>query len=226
MAVGHNQTPYPRCCFWQCQPWCSGLASRMLRLWPSSLPQFLARMMNIEKYNAISASIDNTASRAFNMACYPPAKDLPSDKWTSCLKYGRERSVVSSEIMERSRLGEASREARYHCRKQFIIFKDKFAAHFTGQFYCSCIYITKLCGLELATISITFLVINSTLQLGACILCRRQFSGVEPRMFAPLWRTKISPDFTFSPAVALTPSLFDTESRPNFVEPPAFRCAI
>ncbi|NMC51722.1 type IV secretion system DNA-binding domain-containing protein [Candidatus Kuenenbacteria bacterium] len=74
-------------------------------------------VMNIEKYNAyIRLLIDNTASRAFNMACYPPAEgDLAlagKIKELSRLKYGRERSVVSSEIMEHSRLGEASREAR------------------------------------------------------------------------------------------------------------------
>ena len=74
-------------------------------------------VMNIEKYNAyIRLLIGNTAARAFNMACYPPAPGDPALaeklKELSRLRYGRERSLVTAEILESSRLGEAAKEAR------------------------------------------------------------------------------------------------------------------
>ncbi|HOZ36381.1 MAG TPA: type IV secretion system DNA-binding domain-containing protein [bacterium] len=73
-------------------------------------------VMNVEKYSAyLRLLIDNTASRAFNMACYPPATgDLAlasKIKELSRLKYGRPRASVAAEIMENSRLGGATREA-------------------------------------------------------------------------------------------------------------------
>ncbi|NMB48809.1 type IV secretion system DNA-binding domain-containing protein [Candidatus Kuenenbacteria bacterium] len=72
-------------------------------------------VMNVEKYSAyIRLLVDNTASRAFNMACYPPSSgsfELAAKiKELSRLKYGRDRAIVSQEILVNSRLGEAGSE--------------------------------------------------------------------------------------------------------------------
>lgn len=42
----------------------------------------------------------------------------------------------------------------------------------------------------------------------------------------PRCLTIICPGLTFSPANFFTPSLLEMESRPNWVDPPALRCAI
>ncbi len=73
-------------------------------------------VMNVEKYSAyLRLLIDSTASRAFNMACYPPATgDLElaaKIKELSRLRYGRARASVAVEIMANSRLGGAASEA-------------------------------------------------------------------------------------------------------------------
>jgi len=73
-------------------------------------------VINIEKYTAyIRLLIGNTASRAFNMATFPPEegdKELASQiKELSRLKYGRDRSLITAEILERSKLGEAVKKA-------------------------------------------------------------------------------------------------------------------
>ncbi|MFH1890767.1 MAG: type IV secretion system DNA-binding domain-containing protein [Candidatus Kuenenbacteria bacterium] len=73
-------------------------------------------LINIEKYEAIvRLLIDNTASKAFTIAAYPPEKgdkELAGQiRELSRLKYGRERSIINAEIMERSKLGEAVKKA-------------------------------------------------------------------------------------------------------------------
>jgi len=73
-------------------------------------------LINIEKYHAIvRLLIENTAARAFTMATYPPTvgnKELAGQiKELSRLKYGRERSIVADEILERSKLGESAKKA-------------------------------------------------------------------------------------------------------------------
>jgi hypothetical protein len=65
-------------------------------------------LVNVEAYTAnAKILIDNTASRPFNMAMYPPAKGEPkltaAIKQLSRLKYGRDREIVEAEIQERLR---------------------------------------------------------------------------------------------------------------------------
>lgn len=68
-------------------------------------------VINIDRYNAyVKIMINGTASRPFNMQTYPkPAGANPEAgrliKSLSKLKYGRPRSEVESEIMERTQLG-------------------------------------------------------------------------------------------------------------------------
>ena len=66
-------------------------------------------LVNVEAYTAnAKLLIDNTASRPFNMAMYPPAKGDTSItaaiKQLSRLKYGRDREIVEAEIQERLRM--------------------------------------------------------------------------------------------------------------------------
>ncbi len=66
-------------------------------------------LMNIEKYHAyVRLLIDNTASKAFLMKCFPPpASDLSiieKIKELSRLKYGREQNLVESEINQRLKI--------------------------------------------------------------------------------------------------------------------------
>ncbi|MEK7545869.1 MAG: DUF87 domain-containing protein [Patescibacteria group bacterium] len=66
-------------------------------------------LVNVEAYTAnAKLLIDNTASRPFNMAMYPPAKGDDSItaaiKQLSRLKYGRDRDIVEAEIQERLRM--------------------------------------------------------------------------------------------------------------------------
>ncbi|MFH1597556.1 MAG: type IV secretory system conjugative DNA transfer family protein [Patescibacteria group bacterium] len=71
-------------------------------------------VLNVEKFTAyIKLLVDNQASRAFNMHTYPPVpgnKELAHKiKELSRLKYGRPKSKVQAEIMNRSQLGEPSK---------------------------------------------------------------------------------------------------------------------
>ncbi|MEK9151957.1 MAG: DUF87 domain-containing protein, partial [Patescibacteria group bacterium] len=64
-------------------------------------------MVNVEAYTANGKIlIDNTASRPFNMSMYPPAKGstelVEAIKQLSRLKYGRDRTIVEQEILERT----------------------------------------------------------------------------------------------------------------------------
>ncbi len=73
-------------------------------------------LLNVEKYTAyIKLLIDNTASKAFNMQTIPPQKgdqELASAiKQLARLKYGRDKSIVEAEIMERTQLGTPERTA-------------------------------------------------------------------------------------------------------------------
>ena len=67
-------------------------------------------LINVPQYTCYTKLlIDNTASRPFNMLVYPPGagnRELAlAIKELSRLKYGRERSIVETEILERSQLG-------------------------------------------------------------------------------------------------------------------------
>ncbi len=68
-------------------------------------------VINIDRYNAyVKLMINGTASRPFNMETYPkpPGADAQAAaiiKNLSRLKYGKPRSEVQAEIMERTRLG-------------------------------------------------------------------------------------------------------------------------
>lgn len=66
-------------------------------------------LVNVEAYTAnAKLLIDNTASRPFNMAMFPPAKGetaiTAAIKQLSRLKYGRDREIVEAEIQERLRM--------------------------------------------------------------------------------------------------------------------------
>jgi len=68
-------------------------------------------VINVPMYTAYcKLLIDNTASKAFNMATLPPKKGdrkmAEAIKQLSRLKYGRHKAIVQAEILERSRLGE------------------------------------------------------------------------------------------------------------------------
>ena len=70
-------------------------------------------LVNISRFNAyLRLLIDNTASKGFNVATQPPSKGRPeiaaAIKQLSRLKYGRDRSSVEGEILERSQLGASS----------------------------------------------------------------------------------------------------------------------
>jgi hypothetical protein len=73
-------------------------------------------LLNVEKYTAyLKLLIDNTASKAFNMQTIPPQKgdaELASAiKQLARLKYGRDKSIVEAEILERTQLGVPERTA-------------------------------------------------------------------------------------------------------------------
>ncbi len=74
-------------------------------------------LMNVEKFTAnIKLLIDNEPTKPFNMSTYPPtrgSKELGNAiRELSRLKYGRDRRIVESEIMERTRLGESSENSK------------------------------------------------------------------------------------------------------------------
>lgn len=67
-------------------------------------------LINVEKFTAyIKLLIDNTAARSFNMLTYPAEvgneQIASAIKELSRLKYGRDRTIVTEEILERSQLG-------------------------------------------------------------------------------------------------------------------------
>jgi type IV secretory pathway TraG/TraD family ATPase VirD4 len=67
-------------------------------------------LVNVAKYTAYTKLlIENTGSKPFNMHTYPPRpgnKELAAAiKQLSRLKYGRDKTIVEMEIMERSQLG-------------------------------------------------------------------------------------------------------------------------
>ena len=71
-------------------------------------------LVNVAKYTAYTKLlIENTGSKPFNMHTYPPRpgnKELAAAiKQLSRLKYGRDKTIVEMEIMERSQLGAPSR---------------------------------------------------------------------------------------------------------------------
>ena len=73
-------------------------------------------MINVEKFTAyLKLLVDNQATKPFNMHTYPPIKGDPriaeAVKQLSRLKYGRDRTIVEAEILERTRLGETERTA-------------------------------------------------------------------------------------------------------------------
>lgn len=74
-------------------------------------------LLNVPQYTCYSkVLIDNTASRPFNMLTYPlaPGNKELSDalKELSRLKYGRDRRIVETEILERTKLGIAKSDAK------------------------------------------------------------------------------------------------------------------
>lgn len=74
-------------------------------------------LMNLDPFHAyIRLLIDNSASKAFSMAAHPPTKCdsklVDSIIKLSRLKYGRDRLVVESEILERTKLGENLKNAK------------------------------------------------------------------------------------------------------------------
>ena len=73
--------------------------------------------MNVEKFTAnIKLLIDNEPTKPFNMATYPPTrgnKDLGNAiRELSRLKYGRDRRIVETEILERTKLGESNEHSK------------------------------------------------------------------------------------------------------------------
>lgn len=89
-------------------------AETMAKQFTPALNEF--DVMNIEKYHAyIRLLIRNAPSRPFTVKMPPPQKGDPNIvepiKQLSRLKYGRDRALVNAEIMERTKLGEASKEA-------------------------------------------------------------------------------------------------------------------
>jgi len=73
-------------------------------------------VMNIEKYHAyVRLLINNAPSRPFTVKMLAVTKGnteiVEPIKQLSRLKYGRDRAIVNAEIMERTKLGEAQKEA-------------------------------------------------------------------------------------------------------------------
>jgi type IV secretory pathway TraG/TraD family ATPase VirD4 len=71
-------------------------------------------LVNVDKFTAyVKLLIENTGSKPFNMHAYPPKKGnkelAAAIKQLSRLKYGRDKTIVEMEIMERSQLGAPSR---------------------------------------------------------------------------------------------------------------------
>jgi len=73
-------------------------------------------LINVPQYTCYTKLlIDNTASRPFNMAVYPPQKGnlelAKAIKELSRLKYGRDKDIVEAELMERTKLGASAEKA-------------------------------------------------------------------------------------------------------------------
>ncbi|MFA7244713.1 MAG: type IV secretion system DNA-binding domain-containing protein [Candidatus Magasanikbacteria bacterium] len=71
-------------------------------------------LMNVEKFTAnTKIIIDNEPTKPFNMSIYPPQdgnlKMAEAIKQLSRLKYGRERSIVEAEIMERTQVDKSTK---------------------------------------------------------------------------------------------------------------------
>ncbi len=74
-------------------------------------------LLNTPQYSFyVKELIDNTASKPFLMKAYPPVKGnrelANAIKQLSRLKYGRDKSIVVDEILERTQLGSATEDAR------------------------------------------------------------------------------------------------------------------
>ncbi|MFA7314482.1 MAG: type IV secretion system DNA-binding domain-containing protein [Candidatus Magasanikbacteria bacterium] len=74
-------------------------------------------LMNVEKFTAnTKIIINNEPTKPFNMSIYPPQdgnlKMAEAIKQLSRLKYGRERSIVEAEIMERTKLDQGVSESK------------------------------------------------------------------------------------------------------------------
>ena len=75
-------------------------------------------LLNVEQFTAYTKLlINNTATKPFNLRPFPPTKGNPelskNLKELSRLKYGRPRAEVDAEIMERTQLGVASKNADF-----------------------------------------------------------------------------------------------------------------
>jgi hypothetical protein len=73
-------------------------------------------VVNIDRFNSyVRLLIQNTVARPFSMQTYPPTEGDPKIAATvrelSRLKYGRDRMIVESEILERTKLGESAKPA-------------------------------------------------------------------------------------------------------------------
>ncbi|HBU06454.1 MAG TPA: hypothetical protein DEB09_00045 [Candidatus Magasanikbacteria bacterium] len=74
-------------------------------------------LINVEQFTAYTKLlIDNTAAKPFNMQTYPPLKGnrelANAIKELSRLKYGRDKSIVEAEIMERTKLDQGTSESK------------------------------------------------------------------------------------------------------------------
>ena len=74
-------------------------------------------LLNVPQYTCYTKLlIDNTASRPFNMLTYPTPQGnkrlADALKQLSRFKYGRDRSIVEAEILERTQIGEAKGDSK------------------------------------------------------------------------------------------------------------------
>ncbi|PIY93286.1 MAG: hypothetical protein COY69_02465 [Candidatus Magasanikbacteria bacterium CG_4_10_14_0_8_um_filter_32_14] len=74
-------------------------------------------LMNVEKFTAnTKIIINNEPTKPFNMSIYPPQDGnlqmAEAIRQLSRLKYGRERSIVEAEIMERTKLDQGASESK------------------------------------------------------------------------------------------------------------------
>jgi hypothetical protein len=74
-------------------------------------------LMNVEKFTCnTKLLVDNEATKPFNMSVYAPKEGsvelAQAIKQLSRLKYGRDRRIVESEIMERTQLGSSEGESK------------------------------------------------------------------------------------------------------------------
>jgi len=75
-------------------------------------------LINIDNFNAyLKLLIDGQTSRSFNILTYPPRKGdskvAEMAKEFSRAKYGREKSMVDKEILERSKIDEGGSEETF-----------------------------------------------------------------------------------------------------------------